>query len=80
MENRKLWDTADQSSEYKSVCDVYGAEHLARLIGMSASAFLDLDATPCHAMPRHAVLTNDTSVSARAVGPNKHGPAISLTP
>lgn len=32
MENRKLWDTADQSSEYKSVCDVYGAEHLARLI------------------------------------------------
>jgi hypothetical protein len=32
MDVRKLWDNTD-SSEYKSVCDVYGAEHLARLIG-----------------------------------------------
>ena len=34
MDVRKLWDNPDKS-EYKSVCDVYGAEHLARLIGES---------------------------------------------
>lgn len=34
MDIRKLWDNGDDDSEYKSVCDVYGAEHLARLIGM----------------------------------------------
>lgn len=34
MDIRKLWDNADESSQYKNVCDVYGAEHLARLIGM----------------------------------------------
>lgn len=34
MDVRKLWDTSsDQSTEYKNVCDVYGAEHLARLLG-----------------------------------------------
>lgn len=33
MDVRKLWDNVDEKSEYKSVCDVYGAEHLARLIG-----------------------------------------------
>lgn len=39
MDIRKLWDTnTDGSAEYKSVCDVYGAEHLARLIGKSLSA------------------------------------------
>ncbi|CCE26860.1 hypothetical protein E4U22_003873 [Claviceps purpurea] len=32
MDIRKLWDSADQSSKYKGVCDVFGAEHLARLI------------------------------------------------
>ncbi|KAG5916878.1 hypothetical protein E4U61_003260 [Claviceps capensis] len=32
MDIRKLWDSADQSSKYKEVCDVFGAEHLARLI------------------------------------------------
>ncbi|KAK0389815.1 hypothetical protein NLU13_3388 [Sarocladium strictum] len=32
MDVRKLWDNVDEKSEYKSVCDVYGAEHLARLI------------------------------------------------
>ncbi|OAA46337.1 keratinolytic protein [Metarhizium rileyi] len=32
MDLRKLWDGADATSEYKSVCDVYGAEHLSRLI------------------------------------------------
>jgi hypothetical protein len=33
MDVRKLWDDADEESKYKNVCDVYGAEHLARLIG-----------------------------------------------
>ncbi|KJZ80241.1 hypothetical protein HIM_00091 [Hirsutella minnesotensis 3608] len=33
MDMRKLWDTnTEENSDYKSVCDVYGAEHLARLI------------------------------------------------
>ncbi|KAG8417639.1 Esa1p-associated factor [Metarhizium acridum] len=31
MDLRKLWDNVE-STEYKSVCDVYGAEHLSRLI------------------------------------------------
>ncbi|KAK5997230.1 Chromatin modification-related protein eaf3 [Cladobotryum mycophilum] len=31
---RKLWDNAEENSQYKNVCDVYGAEHLARLIGL----------------------------------------------
>ena len=31
---RMLWEGTDESSQYKNVCDVYGAEHLARLIGM----------------------------------------------
>ncbi|KAK1250517.1 hypothetical protein MKX08_010520 [Trichoderma sp. CBMAI-0020] len=31
MDVRKLWDNAE-NSQYKNVCDVYGAEHLARLI------------------------------------------------
>lgn len=30
---RKLWDNNDDQSQYKNVCDVYGAEHVARLIG-----------------------------------------------
>lgn len=35
MDIRKLWDNnTDEASAYKGVCDVYGAEHLARLIGM----------------------------------------------
>lgn len=41
MDVRKLWDSVDDKSEYKSVCDVYGAEHLARLIGMNP--FLQCD-------------------------------------
>ncbi|KAF7534650.1 hypothetical protein G7Z17_g13335 [Cylindrodendrum hubeiense] len=32
MDVRKSWDNADDNSEVKGVCDVYGAEHLARLI------------------------------------------------
>jgi hypothetical protein len=40
MDVRKLWDNADEKSEYKSVCDVYGAEHLARLIGEFMNNFL----------------------------------------
>ncbi|GFP52647.1 chromatin modification-related protein eaf3 [Trichoderma asperellum] len=32
MDVRKLWDNAEENSQYKNVCDVYGAEHLARLI------------------------------------------------
>lgn len=34
MDIRKLWDNPEENAEYKTVCDVYGAEHLARLIGM----------------------------------------------
>lgn len=35
MDVRKLWDntSSGEAAKYKSVCDVYGAEHLARLIG-----------------------------------------------
>lgn len=33
MDVRKLWDNAEENAQYKNVCDVYGAEHLARLIG-----------------------------------------------
>ena len=37
MDIRKLWDTnTEDNAKFKSVCDVYGAEHLARLIGSSA--------------------------------------------
>ncbi|KAM5362995.1 hypothetical protein ACJZ2D_012269 [Fusarium nematophilum] len=32
MDVRKLWENAESGSETKTVCDVYGAEHLARLI------------------------------------------------
>ncbi|KAI5467049.1 MRG-domain-containing protein [Mariannaea sp. PMI_226] len=32
MDVRKLWENADDDAEIKGVCDVYGAEHLARLI------------------------------------------------
>ncbi|KAH7156930.1 MRG-domain-containing protein [Dactylonectria macrodidyma] len=32
MDVRKSWDNADDNSEVKGVCDVYGAEHLARLL------------------------------------------------
>ncbi|OAA71059.1 histone acetylase complex subunit [Akanthomyces lecanii RCEF 1005] len=32
MDIRKLWDNPEENAEYKTVCDVYGAEHLARLI------------------------------------------------
>lgn len=35
MDVRKLWDNAEQSSGYNSSSDVYGAEHLARLLGKS---------------------------------------------
>lgn len=35
MDVRKLWDNSNngEDAKYKNVCDVYGAEHLARLIG-----------------------------------------------
>ncbi|EGX95553.1 histone acetylase complex subunit [Cordyceps militaris CM01] len=32
MDIRKLWDNPGENAKYKNVCDVYGAEHLARLI------------------------------------------------
>ncbi|TQV95057.1 histone acetylase complex subunit [Cordyceps javanica] len=32
MDIRKLWDNPEENAEYKNVCDVYGAEHLARLV------------------------------------------------
>lgn len=34
MELRDMWEKPSADSTQKSVCDVYGAEHLARLIGM----------------------------------------------
>lgn len=34
MDLRKLWDNVEPDSDIQSVSDVYGAEHLARLIGM----------------------------------------------
>lgn len=33
MDLRKMWENAESDSVTKTVCDVYGAEHLARLIG-----------------------------------------------
>ncbi|KAM0409038.1 hypothetical protein ACHAPD_011200 [Fusarium lateritium] len=39
MEMKKLWENTDSDPEYTNVCDVYGAEHLARLIGMSTPDF-----------------------------------------
>ncbi|CAF3570780.1 unnamed protein product [Fusarium graminearum] len=32
MEMKKLWENTESDPEYTNVCDVYGAEHLARLI------------------------------------------------
>ncbi|KAM0426930.1 hypothetical protein ACHAPT_007828 [Fusarium lateritium] len=32
MDLRKMWENAESDSETKTVCDVYGAEHLSRLI------------------------------------------------
>ncbi|UZP42010.1 hypothetical protein NXS19_009826 [Fusarium pseudograminearum] len=32
MEMKKLWENTESDLEYTNVCDVYGAEHLARLI------------------------------------------------
>jgi mortality factor 4-like protein 1 len=32
MEMKKLWENTESNPEYTNVCDVYGAEHLARLI------------------------------------------------
>ena len=40
MELRKLWDNPGQEPKYNNVCDVYGAEHLARLIGKLLFAIL----------------------------------------
>ncbi|KJK91219.1 hypothetical protein H633G_04967 [Metarhizium anisopliae BRIP 53284] len=34
MDLRKLWDNVE-STKYKSVCDVYGAEHLSRLLAQT---------------------------------------------
>lgn len=33
MDIRKLWENTEANPEITNVCDVYGAEHLARLIG-----------------------------------------------
>lgn len=33
-EIRKLWDQAGEDGPNKTACDTYGAEHLARLLGM----------------------------------------------
>lgn len=42
MDVRKLWDNAEENAQYKNVCDVYGAEHLARLIGSYTSVAMYL--------------------------------------
>jgi hypothetical protein len=39
MEVRKLWENAEENAQIRNVCDVYGAEHLARLIGTPFSPF-----------------------------------------
>jgi mortality factor 4-like protein 1 len=39
MELKKLWENTESDPEYTNVCDVYGAEHLARLIGMNTPDF-----------------------------------------
>lgn len=50
MDLRKLWDNnTDQDSNIKSVCDVYGAEHLARLIGRSRFPFSHFNIWLIHA-------------------------------
>jgi hypothetical protein len=33
MDVKKLWENTEANPEITNVCDVYGAEHLARLIG-----------------------------------------------
>lgn len=33
MDLKKLWENTEANPEITNVCDVYGAEHLARLIG-----------------------------------------------
>jgi mortality factor 4-like protein 1 len=40
MEMKKLWENTESNPEYTNVCDVYGAEHLARLIGTSTPDFV----------------------------------------
>lgn len=45
MDVRKLADNMDENAEYKNVCDIYGAEHLARLI--SQSLCIPSSTSPC---------------------------------
>lgn len=45
MEMKKLWENTESNPEYTNVCDVYGAEHLARLIGTSTPDFLQISLT-----------------------------------
>lgn len=67
MDVRKLWDNADENSEAKNVCDVYGAEHLARLIGAYQLTPFKESANLC-------------SLVARALSPDEHGSAICVSP
>lgn len=33
MDIKQMWENTDDKSDIKNVCDAYGAEHLARLLG-----------------------------------------------
>lgn len=75
MDVRKLWDNAEENSQYKNVCDVYGAEHLARLIGSSFTASrLQISKAFVFAniLPR--------SLITRTPRTDEHGSAISVAP
>ena len=90
---RKLWeDGADPKWEGKNAGDVYGAEHLCRLFGMSFSRSSPLSQepspfsqlhtpTPYHSL--HLRPTPDikpSSLSPRTHRPNEYGPAICQSP
>lgn len=51
MDTRKLWDHPEENSEYTNVCDVYGAEHLARLIGKLCRRYPGYKAPPANPTP-----------------------------
>lgn len=42
MDLKKLWENTEANTEITNVCDVYGAEHLARLIGMCCLSLASL--------------------------------------
>lgn len=66
FEVRQLWEAGTGEWEGKGVGDVYGAEHLCRLFGMS----------PVVAPLSIELLTGCRSHNARAHRANEHGPAV----